>query len=88
MLQPSQVPKWKWAEIDMNFAVGLPRTWSGYGSLWVIVDRLSKVAHFIHVKMTYAGPQLAELYSSRIVCFHEVPKRIVSARGTQFIFKF
>jgi hypothetical protein len=52
------------------------------------VDRLTKVAHFIPVKMIYTGPQLAELYMSRIVYLHGVPKRIVSTRGTQFISKF
>jgi hypothetical protein len=46
------------------------------------------VAHFIPVKMTYTGPQLAELYSYRIVCLHGVTKRIVSDRGTQVILKF
>jgi hypothetical protein len=72
----------------MNFIVGLPRTQSGYDSIWVIVDRLTKVAHFIPVKTTYSGLQLAELYISRIVCLHGVPKKIVSDRGTQFTSKF
>jgi hypothetical protein len=72
----------------MDFIVGLPRTQSGYDSIWVIMDRLTKVAHFIPVKTTYSGPQLAELYMSRIVCLHGVPKRIVSDRGTQFTSKF
>jgi hypothetical protein len=72
----------------MDFIVGLPRTQSGYDSIWVIVDRLTKVAHFIPVKNTYSGPQLAELYMSRIVCLHGVPKKIVFDRGTQFTSKF
>jgi transposase InsO family protein len=66
----------------------LPRTQSGYDSVWVIVDRLTKVAHFIPVKTTYSRPQLAELYISRIVCLNGVPKKIVSDRGTQFTLKF
>jgi hypothetical protein len=70
----------------MDFVVGLTRTQSEYDPLWVIVNRLTKVAHFIHVKMTYTRPQLAELYSSRIVYLHGVTKRIVSARAIQFIF--
>jgi hypothetical protein len=61
----------------MDFIVGLPITQSGYDSIWVIVDRLTKVAHFIPVKTTYSKPQLAELYMSRIVCLHEVLKKIV-----------
>jgi transposase InsO family protein len=72
----------------MDFIVGLPRTQSGYDSIWVIVDRLTKVAHFILIKTTYYGPQLVELYMSRIVCLHGVPKKIVCDRGTQFTSKF
>jgi transposase InsO family protein len=71
-----------------GFIVGLPRTQWGYDSIWVIMDRLTKVAHFIPVKTTYSGPQLVELYMSRIVCLHRVPKKIVSDRGTQFTSKF
>jgi transposase InsO family protein len=72
----------------MDFIVGLPRTQSGYDSIWVIIDRLTNVAHFIPVKTTNSGPQLAELYMSRIVCLHGVSKKIVSDRGTQFTSKF
>jgi hypothetical protein len=72
----------------MDFIVGLLRTQSGYDSSWVIVDRLTKVAHFIPIKTTYSGPQLAELYMSRIVCLHGVPKKIVSDRGSQFTLRF
>jgi hypothetical protein len=49
LLQPLKVPEWKWEEIGMDFIVGLPRTRDGYDSIWVIVDRLTKVAHFIPV---------------------------------------
>jgi hypothetical protein len=84
LLQPLKVPEWKWEEIGMNFIVGLPRTWDGYDSIWVIVDRLTKVAHFIPMKTTYLGAQLVELYISSIICLHGVPKKIVSDRGTQF----
>jgi transposase InsO family protein len=72
----------------MDFIMGLPRTQSGYDSIWVIVDRLTKLAHFIPVKTTHSGLQLAELYMSRIVCLHGVPKKIMSDRGTQFTSKF
>jgi transposase InsO family protein len=72
----------------MDFVVGLPRTQSGYDSIWMIVDRLTKVAHLIPVKTTYSRPQLAELYMSRIVCLHGVLKKNVSDRGTQFTSKF
>jgi hypothetical protein len=87
LLQPLKVPKWKWEEISTDFIVGLPRTRDGHGSIWVIVDRLT-VAHLIPMKTTYSGAQLAELYMSRIVCLHGVPKKIVSDRGTQFTSHF
>jgi hypothetical protein len=54
----------------MDFVVGLPKTQFRDDSLWVIVDRLTKVSHFIPIKMTYIGPQLAEFYVSKIVYLH------------------
>jgi hypothetical protein len=72
----------------MDFIMGLPRTQSGYDYIWVIMDRLTKVAHFIPIKATYSGPQLAELYMSRIVCLHGVPKKIMSNKGTQFTLRY
>ncbi|KAK1680883.1 hypothetical protein QYE76_041731 [Lolium multiflorum] len=88
LLQPLKVPVWKWAEVGMDFVTGLPRSSRGHDSIWVIVDRLTKVAHFIPVKTTFNGRRLADLYISRIVSLHGVPKRIVSDRGTQFTSRF
>jgi hypothetical protein len=88
LLQSLKIPNWKWEEIGMDFIVGLPCTQAGYDSIWVIVDWLTKVAHFIPVKTTYSGAKLAELYMSRIVCLHGVPKKIVPDRGSQFTSKF
>ena len=68
----------------MDFITGLPRTKSGYDSVWVVVDHLTKVAHFIPVKTTYTSAKLAKIYMNRIVFLHGVPKSIVSDRGTQF----
>jgi hypothetical protein len=62
----------------MDFIVGLPRTQRGYDSIWVIVVRLTKVAHFLPVKTTYTSAKLTELYMERIVSLHGVPKKIVS----------
>jgi hypothetical protein len=86
--QPLKIPKWKWEEIRMDFIVGLPHTQARYDSIWVIVDCLTKVAHFILVKTTYSGVKLVEHYVSRIVCLHGVPKKIVSDRGSQFTCMF
>jgi hypothetical protein len=82
LLQPLKIPEWKREEIGIDFIVGLPCTQVGYDSIWVIVDHLTKVAHFIPVKTTYFGAKLAELYMSRIVCLHGVPKKIVLGRGS------
>jgi hypothetical protein len=84
LLQPLKIPQWKWEEINMDFIVGLPTTQSGYDSIWVIIYHFSKVAHFIPIKTTYKRAKLEELYITRIVCLHRVPKKIVSDRGTQF----
>ena len=72
----------------VDFITGLPRTHSGYDSIWVVVDRLTKVAHFIPVKTTYTSAKLAKIYMTRIVCLYGVPRTIVPDRGTQFTSKF
>jgi hypothetical protein len=82
LLQPLQISQWKWDEIGMDFIVGLPRTRAGYDSIWVVVDHLTKAAHFILVKTTYNSAVLAELYMSQIVCLHGIPKKIISDKGT------
>ena len=72
----------------MDFVVGLPKTMGKYDSIWVIVDRLTKSAHFIPVKVTYNAEKLAKLYISEVVRLHGVPLSIISDRGTQFTSKF
>jgi hypothetical protein len=88
LLQPLKISEWKWEEITMDFIVGLPCSQKGYNSIWVVVDRLTKVAHFIPVNTTYSEARLVELYISRIVCLHGVPKKIISDRGSQFTSRF
>ena len=88
LLQPLPIPVWKWDEIGMDFVVGLPRTQKGHDSIWLIVDRLTKSAHFIPVRINYGGEKLAKLYVENIVKLHGVPGRIVSDRGTQFTSRF
>jgi hypothetical protein len=87
-LQPLEIPVWKWEEIAMDFLVGLPRTQAGYDAIWVIVDRLTKAAHFILVKVKYSLEKLTELYLQEIVRLHGVPKAIVSDRDPRFTSRF
>jgi hypothetical protein len=82
LLQSLPIPVWKWDEIGMDFVVGLPKTRKGNDSIWVIVDRLTKVAHYLPVRTNYGGEKLAQLYVDNIVKLHGVPSRIVSDRGT------
>jgi hypothetical protein len=72
----------------MDFIVGLPRTTKGFDSIWVIIDRLTKITHFLLVKVKYTMATYAELYIARILSLHGVPKTIVSNRGPQFVSKF
>ena len=72
----------------MDFVVGLSKTLGKFDSIWVIVDRLTKSAHFIPVKVTYNAEKLAKLYISEIVRLHGVPFSIISDRGAQFTSKF
>jgi hypothetical protein len=88
LLHPLKIPEWNREEIDMDFITGFSRTSKGYDSIWVIVDRLTKVAHFIPVKTTYKVSQLAELYMAQIVSLHGVPKKIILDRGLHFTSRF
>jgi hypothetical protein len=87
-LQPLSIPEWKWENIYMDFIVGLRHTSWGYNSIWVIIDRLTKSAHFIPVATKYRVRQYAEIYISHIVRYHSIPKTIISDRGSIFVARF
>ena len=72
----------------MDFIVGLPNTSRRHDLIWVIVDRLTKMAHFIPVHTTYTAMKYAEIYPGRIVCLQGVPKTIISDCGAQFVARF
>ncbi|WVZ49882.1 hypothetical protein U9M48_001205 [Paspalum notatum var. saurae] len=88
LLQPLPIPMWKWDEIGMDFVTGLPITPRGNDAIWVIVDRVTKITHFLPVRTSYNGAKLAKLYIENVVKLHGVPRRIVSDRGTQFTSRF
>ncbi|XP_050944050.1 uncharacterized protein LOC127150387, partial [Cucumis melo] len=88
LLQPLCIPEWKWENVSMDFITGLPRTLRGFTVIWVVVDRLTKSAHFVPGKSTYTASKWAQLYMSEIVRLHGVPVSIVSDRDARFTSKF
>ncbi|KAL0417133.1 UNVERIFIED_CONTAM: Transposon Tf2-11 polyprotein [Sesamum latifolium] len=86
-LRPLSIPEWKW-EITMDFIVGLPRTLRKHDAIWVIVDRLTKSAHFLPIRQGDSLDKLAELYVAEIVRLHGVPVSIVSDRDPRFTSRF
>jgi hypothetical protein len=82
LLQLLSIPDWKWDDINMYFIVGLPMTARKFDSIWVIVDRLTKSAHFIPVNTNYKVQKYADVYIARVLCLHRVPKIIIFDRGS------
>ena len=85
LLQPLPIPEWKWEHVTIDFVVGLPRTSRGMESIWVVVDRLTKSAHFLPVRTTFNAYRLAIKYVEEIVCLHGVPVSIVLDRDPKFV---
>nr|GEW67797.1 hypothetical protein [Tanacetum cinerariifolium] len=88
LLQQQEIPVWKWEIITMDFIIKLLRTPSGYDSIWVIVDGLTKSAHFILVNENFKMERLTRLYLKEIVCRHGVPVSIISDRDPRFASNF
>ncbi|GJY93168.1 putative reverse transcriptase domain-containing protein [Tanacetum coccineum] len=88
LLQQPEIPVWKWERITMDFITKLPRTPSGYDSIWVIIDRLTKSAHFIPMNEKYKMEKLTRLYLKEVVCRHGVPVSIISDRDPRFASRF
>ena len=88
LLNPLPIPQWKWDNITMVFVFGFPLTQRKYDIVWVIVDRLTKSAHFLPVRLDYSMDRLAELYVSEIVKLHGIPFSIVSDRDLRFTSRF
>jgi len=84
LLQPLPIPEWKWEMITMDFVSGLPRGKRGNNAIWVIMDRLTKFALFLPVKMTDSVDKLAKIYVNEVVRIHGVPTLIVSDRDPRF----
>ncbi|KAA3484469.1 DNA/RNA polymerases superfamily protein [Gossypium australe] len=86
--QPITIPEWKWERVTMDFVLRLPLSLKKKDVIWVIVDCLTKSAHFIPVRMDFSLDRLAELYVSNIVRLHGVPVSIISNRNPRFTSRF
>ncbi|GJZ81274.1 putative reverse transcriptase domain-containing protein [Tanacetum coccineum] len=78
LLQQPEIPEWKWEKITMDLVTKLPRSSGGYDAIWVIVDRLTKSAHFLPIREDYKTEKLARIYINEIVARHGVPVSIIS----------
>ncbi|GJV09676.1 reverse transcriptase domain-containing protein [Tanacetum coccineum] len=87
LVQP-EIPIWKWERITMDFVTKLPRTSNGHDTIWVIIDRLTKSAHFIPTRETDSMETLTRLYIKEIVSRHGVPISIISDRDSHFTSRF
>ncbi|KAJ9545105.1 hypothetical protein OSB04_024812 [Centaurea solstitialis] len=88
LLQQPEIPEWKWERISMDFVTKLPKTKKGHDSIWVIVDRLTKSAHFLPIRESFSIDRLAQLYVNEIVMRHGVPISIISDRDSRFTSRF
>ncbi|CAH1452087.1 unnamed protein product [Lactuca virosa] len=88
LLQQPEIPEWKWERITMDFITKLPKTTGGLDTIWVIVDRLTKSAHFLPIKETDKMEKLTRTYIREIVRLHGVPISIISDRDSRFTSRF
>ncbi|GJR49244.1 putative reverse transcriptase domain-containing protein [Tanacetum coccineum] len=87
LVQPV-IPVWKWENITMDFVTKLPKMTSGQDTIWVIVNRLTKSAHFLPMKETDSMEKLTRQYLKEVVSRHGVPVSIISDRDSKFTSHF
>ncbi|GJT81069.1 putative reverse transcriptase domain-containing protein [Tanacetum coccineum] len=87
-LQQPEIPEWKWDKITLDFITKLPRSSNGYDTIWVIVDRLTKSAHFLATREDYSMEKLSRLNIDETVARHEVLVSIIFDRDARFTLKF
>ncbi|GJW46085.1 putative reverse transcriptase domain-containing protein [Tanacetum coccineum] len=88
LLQQPEIPEWKWDNITMDFITKLPRSKSGHDTIWVVIDILTKLAHFLATSVDYNMEKLARLYIDEIIARHGVPVSIISDRDGRFTSRF
>ncbi|KAD5961499.1 hypothetical protein E3N88_12972 [Mikania micrantha] len=88
MLQPLDIPVWKWDDVSMDFVTGLPKTFKKNDVIWVVVDRLTKSAHFLPIQQGFSVSRLADIFTQNIIRLHGTPSSIVSDRDPRFTSHF
>jgi hypothetical protein len=88
LLQPLPIPEWKWEVVTMDFITGLPRTTKLHDSIIVVVDKLTKAAHFIPLKTTHKAADVVNIFIREVARLHGIPKMIVSDRDPKFTSNF
>jgi hypothetical protein len=88
LLQPLPILEWKWEVVTMDFITRLPRTNKQHDSIMVVVDKLTKSAHFIPLKTTHKAANVVDIYMREVARLHDIPKSIVSNKDPKFTSKF
>ena len=88
LLQPLPIPNWKWEVIILDFITGLPKNQKQNDSIMIVQDKLSKVAHFIHVKTTYKAANIVDMFMKEIFRLHGISKVKISNRDPKFYGNF
>jgi hypothetical protein len=88
LLQPLTILEWKWAMVKMDFITGLPRTSKLHDSIMVVVEKLTKAAHFIPLKTMHKETEVDDIFMKEVARLHEIPKTIVSDRDPKFTLNF
>jgi hypothetical protein len=88
LLQPLPIPEWKWEVVTMDFIMGLPQIGKLHDSIMVVVDKLTKAAHFIPLKNTHKETYVADIFIKEVARLHRIPKTIMSNKDLKFTSNF
>ena len=88
LIQPLEIPEWKWGYLAMNFVVGLPKTGTNHDAIWVIIDRITKMTLFLPINEKFSPDKLFHLFLKGVIVIHRVPVTIVSDRDPRFNSRF
>jgi hypothetical protein len=88
LLQPLPIPEWKWEVVTMDFIMELPKIGKLHDLIMVVVDKITKAAHFIPLKTTHKEADVADIFVKEVAQLHRIPKTIVSDRDSKFTSNF